>query len=72
MPIYEYRCDACGTAFEELVFGETKVACPRCRTPKVTRQLSVPAPARSSGMNGSDCAVGLPQSSCCGGTCHQH
>jgi putative FmdB family regulatory protein len=31
MPVYEYRCDSCGHAFEELVFhGEEPSGCPRC------------------------------------------
>jgi len=72
MPIYEYRCDSCGTAFEELVFSDTRVTCPRCHVAKVTKQLSVPAPARAAAAKAADCASGLPPSSCCGGACHQH
>ncbi len=30
MPIYEYRCESCGSEFEELVFGDSPVACPKC------------------------------------------
>jgi putative FmdB family regulatory protein len=31
MPLYEYRCDECGHAFERLVFHEEgSVRCPRC------------------------------------------
>lgn len=50
MPIYEFRCDACGKEFETLVrrFDE-RPACPDCRSTAVTKLLSVPAPARSAG-----------------------
>lgn len=30
MPIYEYRCNACGRDFEELVFGDENPPCPHC------------------------------------------
>lgn len=42
MPIYEFRCDACGSDFEELVrsSGE-QVPCPDCGSDDVGRKLSV-------------------------------
>jgi putative FmdB family regulatory protein len=50
MPLYEYTCSACATAFEELVFGQAAaVACPRCGSAKVERQLSVVAVGRGGG-----------------------
>jgi putative FmdB family regulatory protein len=31
MPLYEYRCEACGHTFEKLFFGEEgRVRCPEC------------------------------------------
>jgi putative FmdB family regulatory protein len=74
MPIFEYRCNACGAEFEELVFSSTKVACPKCQAAKVTKQLSVPAPAVAGGAKAAPvCESGMPPSSCCGGgACHQH
>jgi putative FmdB family regulatory protein len=41
MPIYEYRCEDCETAFEKLVraFRE-EVACPRCGSTELERLLS--------------------------------
>jgi putative FmdB family regulatory protein len=41
MPMYEYRCRACGRAFERLVTGGTVVTCPACRSADVTRLLSL-------------------------------
>ena len=76
MPIFEYRCDQCGHAFEELVFGSTKVACPKCQGAKVTKQLSLPARPAAAGAKaaGPACDSGMPMGGgCCGGgACHQH
>jgi putative FmdB family regulatory protein len=41
MPIYEYRCRACGAAFERLVSGQTAVTCPTCGSADVARNLSL-------------------------------
>jgi putative FmdB family regulatory protein len=44
MPIYEYRCDACGKTFEmirNLSESDEGVNCPICESPKVNRVLSV-------------------------------
>lgn len=41
MPIYEYRCRACGAAFERFVQGGQAVACPACQSPEVARLLSL-------------------------------
>lgn len=42
MPIYEYRCEACETCFEMIVFSSDSrpVACPSCGTTEVRRQMS--------------------------------
>lgn len=41
MPIYEYKCAACGKEFEQLVpNAEKKVNCPDCESGKVSRKLS--------------------------------
>jgi putative FmdB family regulatory protein len=50
MPIYEYACPACATAFEALVFkksDEAEVECPDCHSRKVDRQISRPAATRT-------------------------
>ncbi len=42
MPIFEYRCDDCGSQFEKLVRnGKAEVDCPKCGQAHVTQQLSV-------------------------------
>ncbi|MGI5870175.1 MAG: FmdB family zinc ribbon protein [Kiritimatiellia bacterium] len=43
MPIYEYRCERCGQAFEHLAksFDEPAPPCPSCGEKKARRQLSV-------------------------------
>jgi putative FmdB family regulatory protein len=41
MPIYEYRCRACGRGFERLVHGDRAVSCPACQSGDVARLLSM-------------------------------
>lgn len=44
MPMYEYRCEACGEHFEELVRLDTKdedVECPECGRHESHRKVSV-------------------------------
>ncbi len=43
MPIYEYRCAACGRTFENLQTrsDETPERCPTCGATELARQLSV-------------------------------
>lgn len=40
MPMYEYACENCGKAFEELVRGSEKIKCPGCGSENVARKLS--------------------------------
>jgi len=41
MPIYEYICDECSTAYEKLVLSKAeKVSCPKCGSARKTLQLS--------------------------------
>ena len=49
MPIYEYACQDCGSAFELLVRSDTVLQCPRCRSPQLAKQLSVFTTASSGG-----------------------
>ena len=72
MPIYEFCCNQCGTAFEELVRNGAKPECPECHAGDVRRLFSVFAVHSSSpdlggggaSKNCSSCA----SSSCA--TCH--
>ena len=42
MPLYEYKCTACGTRFEELVLNSReKVSCPGCESGEVEREFSL-------------------------------
>jgi putative FmdB family regulatory protein len=41
MPIFEYECKECRTAFELLVRSDTKVACPSCESERVVKRLSL-------------------------------
>jgi putative FmdB family regulatory protein len=43
MPLYEYQCSGCGAAFELLVRGSEKPACPKCGSEQLDKQFSVPA-----------------------------
>jgi putative FmdB family regulatory protein len=43
MPIYEYRCHACGQQFELLVLKSTTIACSSCGSDQLERLLSLPA-----------------------------
>jgi len=41
MPIFEYECKNCRSAFELLVRSETKIACPSCESERVVKKLSL-------------------------------
>lgn len=59
MPIYEYRCTACGHEFSrfERISAEPKgVACPACHEARAERQLSTFASA-SSPSSGGGCSA---------------
>jgi len=70
MPIYEYECRECGHAFEWLVRGQEKPACPQCGRSSLTKQLSVPA-AHTGTSSQHSCPAqdvcGMPN--CCGRSC---
>jgi|Deesub1362A_J573_1020465.scaffolds.fasta_scaffold04311_2 putative FmdB family regulatory protein len=42
MPIFEYRCNDCGTEFEELVSGQNPdVRCIKCASKNINKKFSV-------------------------------
>lgn len=71
MPIYEFVCQDCESAFEELVCGKAMVVCPACGSNDVRRALSRFAVHSSSpglgGRGGKSCSS-CSSSSCAG--CH--
>ena len=69
MPIYEYRCRACGRDFEKYVHTtSTAVACPSCQSDHVMRKLSVFGLKTAGAV-----AASMPSGgSCCGGGCSCH
>jgi putative FmdB family regulatory protein len=57
MPIFEYRCQQCGTVFERILRRPAEMEmCPRCGG-KAIMTISMPAPATSSTMS-SGCGSG--------------
>ncbi|HEX8645582.1 MAG TPA: zinc ribbon domain-containing protein [Thermoleophilaceae bacterium] len=54
MPIYEFSCDACGTAFEELTRADELPPCPSCGAPEPRRVLSQVAPTPRIGLRGAE------------------
>jgi putative FmdB family regulatory protein len=65
MPIYEYKCDDCGTKFEKLVRRSSDVpelTCPQCGEKHLHQELSTFAAHASSGKSaqGPMCPSGGP------------
>ena len=73
MPIYNYRCSACGTEFERLVRSDTQVACPDCQGRKLEQLMSLTARPAAAGKPADYSRLGPPPGGgCCGGGCHSH
>lgn len=72
MPIFEYRCHACGTKFEKILSSAAAPAtCKKCGSPRVEKLLSVFAVAGESRSTASSepgpCGVcGAPRRGMCG------
>ena len=63
MPIYEYRCETCGEAFEVFVRSisrQINLICPKCGSKKVKKALSLFGVGGTTGSNASNvsCAPG--------------
>ncbi|MGV1098985.1 FmdB family zinc ribbon protein [Thiovibrio sp. JS02] len=65
MPLYDFICRNCGCAFEALVMGSDKPACPKCKSGDLAKQMSTFA-ART-GDKGT--AGGAKCSGCAGKSC---
>lgn len=63
MPIFEYKCSACGSDFEIIVFGNSSVSCPSCSSAEVVKKFSV------FGMGGADKQTASNCSSCKTSSC---
>jgi putative FmdB family regulatory protein len=73
MPIYNYRCTACGTEFERLVRNGVEVSCPGCSGSELERLMSLTARPASAGKPADLSHLGPPPGGgCCGGGCHSH
>jgi putative FmdB family regulatory protein len=76
VPIYEYRCEQCGSLSEFLVsrMGATPsdLQCAKCGSKKMSKALStiaVHAPAGGVPCQSGACPVPASQRGCCGGQC---
>ena len=70
MPVYDYRCDGCGTTYDILHKGREvveDVVCPSCGSARHTRLIS--APAVNTKGNQPDPVPPCGDASCCGGSC---
>lgn len=47
MPMYAFECRKCGSTFDELVFNDERISCPKCESRNLKRLLSVPARPQS-------------------------
>ena len=54
MPIYDFRCNACGEQFEELVRRDEAPECPACGSTSTERLLSPIARPHKFGLRGGD------------------
>ena len=63
MPIFEYKCDDCGTQFEKLVRRDDHVLCPQCGESHLTTQFSTFA-ARANGKSAEPQMGGCPSGMC--------
>ncbi len=67
MPIYEYRCGACGREFERYVQARAaEVECPSCASAEVRRKLSVVSVRSGGSLTPSPAPAG---GGCCSGGC---
>jgi putative FmdB family regulatory protein len=73
MPLFEYQCQACDHAFEELVASsDTPVVCPKCGSDQIRKLLSVFAASVGGSQSLPSCATpacGYGHSCGCG--CHK-
>ena len=62
MPIYEYKCENCGTVNEFIVFGDTEgLQCTSCSSKDLTKLMSAHNTSSSTPQFGE-----MPTGGCCG------
>jgi putative FmdB family regulatory protein len=65
MPIFEYRCQDCGTKFEKLVRGTTtEVLCPSCGKDRLEQELSTFSAHANGGSKSEPMPGGCPAGMC--------
>lgn len=73
MPVYDYRCNECGSTYD--VFHKVReieedVVCPSCNSARHTRLLSAPnVSTKSVGADVSSAPSCESGGGCCGGSC---
>lgn len=63
MPIYEYRCNACGCEFEKIIRWQQQVCCTACTSEDVAKKMSV------FGMSGVEKQTSSGCGTCTSGSC---
>ena len=67
MPIFAYRCRACGEEFQTLVTSDETPTCKACDSEDLERQLSlIAAPAKGGDSAPALAPCGAPMDACCG------
>ncbi len=72
MPIYDYRCDSCGTTydvFHKVREVEEDIVCPECKSTNHTRLISAPSISMKKSAAAQLAPCGEPVGAC-GGHCH--
>jgi putative FmdB family regulatory protein len=69
MPLYEYRCEACGRMQEHLVRTDEQPACSECGSPQLAKLLSAPVAHVGGSKSASADWQGCGRPQCGGGGC---
>jgi putative FmdB family regulatory protein len=77
MPLFEYRCTACGRDFELLLLGSVQPACPHCQSAAVEKKFGAFAVVSRSRADATPdcaarCAQGYEHGTCGSGLCGGH
>jgi putative FmdB family regulatory protein len=64
MPLFEYRCEACGHRFEHLTRAGVTPKCPKCQNERLDKQLSTFAVSVQGSASAPSFAADSPCASC--------